>query len=138
MVGAFLERQYLGSGNVVTVSLFSILFFFPNGNEMLPVCDHSRREGDIRSRDDEDPVGSDQSGRVTGHHSQAEQELPRRGTTSAPNTDCLNGQQGQKCTQFIAESYFLLPNVRCTSLITRWASEHADKMHEEDFFFFIV
>lgn len=47
---------------------------------------HSRREGDIRGRNHQDPVGLHQSGRVTRHHPQAHQELPRRGASGSPDT----------------------------------------------------
>lgn len=57
--------------------------------------DHSRREGNIRRWDDQDPIGSDQSGCVTRDHSQSKQELPWCGATSTPDTDCLIGQEGQ-------------------------------------------
>lgn len=66
------------------------------------MCEHSRREGNIRRWDYKDPVGSDQSGRVTRHHPQAKQELPWCGTTSTPNTDCLIGQEGQN-VQLVSE-----------------------------------
>lgn len=54
---------------------------------------HSRREGDAGRGDNKNPVGSDQRGRVTCHHSQAEQELPRRGATRAPDTERLIGRK---------------------------------------------
>lgn len=57
------------------------------------VFNHSRGEGDAGGGDDENPVGSDQRGRVAGHHSQAEQELPRRGAARAPDAERLIGRQ---------------------------------------------
>lgn len=54
---------------------------------------HSRGEGDAGRGDNKNPVGSDQRGRVTCHHSQAEQELPRRGATRAPDTERLIGRK---------------------------------------------
>lgn len=56
-------------------------------------CNHSRREGDAGRGNNQDPIGSDQRGRVTGHHSQAQQELPRRGSTGAPDTQRLIGRE---------------------------------------------
>lgn len=58
-----------------------------------PLVYHSRGEGDAGGGDNKNPVGSDQRGRVTRHHSQAEQELPRRGAARAPDAERLIGRQ---------------------------------------------
>lgn len=59
---------------------------------------YSRREGHVRRRDDEHPIGLDQSGRVTRHHPQAQQELPRCGAAGTPDADCLSGREKKKDT----------------------------------------
>lgn len=65
-----------------------------------PVHVYSRREGHVRRRDDENPIGLDQSRRVTRHHAQAEQELPRCGAAGTPDADCLSGREKKTHTFF--------------------------------------
>lgn len=56
-------------------------------------CHHSRWEGDAGCRNNQNPIGSDQRGCVTRHHSQAEQKLPWRGAAGAPDAERLIGRQ---------------------------------------------